>query len=129
MHHHTLMFLGNLYLPTLKWDPLMLHPSKLFDPYAFATSSHHLIHIVLSIFNFLQLFVCFQLYSLQLHHLDLCLLLPRNLEIKIFKDNIFFFEFWHLQKEMLSNKTKQLSIFLVFFFFKKTFVSKMVAKS
>jgi len=44
-------------------------------------------------FNFLQLLYIFDLNPYNLYHLDLCLLFPKNLEIKIFKKYIFFSKF------------------------------------
>ncbi len=91
----------------------------LFDPFASTILSHHSIHIVLSIsISFNCLYASnFSLYNL--HCLNIHLSFPKNLEIKIFRKNISFFEFQHLQKIMLSIKPNHSQYFACVFASKK----------
>ncbi len=80
---------------------------------------HHSIHIVLSISISFNCLYASNFSPYNLHCFNLYLLLPKNLEIKIFKNNISSFKFQHLQKITLSIKTNHSQYFACVYASKK----------
>jgi hypothetical protein len=69
--------------------------------------------------NFLQLLYTFDLSPYNLYRLDLHLMLPKNLQIKIFKNIYILFQILTSIESNALNKFKILTIFFLFLFFFK----------
>jgi hypothetical protein len=91
------------------------------------TSSHHMIHIILMIFWFpLFLSIFFNLGMDILYCLNFFLLLPRNLEIKIYNKTLYLLSNFEIYKNDVFNKSKLLTMYI--YCFRKKIVLEMVAK-
>lgn len=84
--------------------------------------SHHLIHIVLLIYISFIFSYASNFNPCSLHCLNLHFLLPKDLEIQIFKKNPFFWILAFIKRNVLNKNQTNPNIFLVFFIsiFKKS---------